>query len=192
MANGDISWSGRALRAVLWRAPLWATKRTTAGYMATVEDVGRRGLAVAGFGLWVFGVWWLAGWTGIQGFQEVAAFLVLVWFWRFFVFCRWVYKMRTAALRARAMQRKQAELLEKLAGQVQQWGRQAIPSGGSFTVLGMTRQSDPGAEEVRRMAAHQARQGRDLLSDEDRDAPLGDQFEPVLRMPRWIRKRRPK
>lgn len=191
MANGGISWSGRALRFILWRAPLRAAQYTAAGYMATMQDVGRRGLAIAGFGFWVFLLWKLAHWADIQGLKEVAAFLLLVWFWRFFVFVRWVYAMRIAAARARAFQRQQIQLLQQLPGQLQQMARQALPTGGTFTIMGSSRHDDPTADMAREAEAYVRRQDDEVnLLGPQGDMPLGDKFEPMFRLPRFRRRKR--
>jgi hypothetical protein len=190
MARGDISWSGQVLRAVLWRAPVRATQYTVAGYMATAQEVGRRWISLAGLGAWVWFLWWAAGMSGVQGFQELVAFLLLLWVWRLIVLVRWTISLRVAAARARAQQRLMLETLTQLPGQMQQLARQAIP-GGTFTVGGMLRHHDPHAEEQQRQVREQAEQVRGWLPAEHRDMPLGD-LEPLVRMPRWMRRRKPK
>jgi hypothetical protein len=189
--RGGITPSGRFLRFVFWRAPMAATKYTVAGYMATFQDVGRRWGALAGFGLWVYGIWWLAGQSGSVGFQQVAAFLLLVWFWRLFAVVRWTYKLRVEAARARAIRRRELQLLEQLGGRVQQWG-QAIPNaaGGVFTMMGSARHHDPVRAEAERIAREQADEVRTWLPDEHRDLPLGDRFEPTFRLPRFRRRKK--
>ena len=185
MANGGISPSGRALRFVLWRAPMGAAKYTAAGFLATTQDVGRRWLSMAGLGLWVWVMYRVAQASGIEGFRQFTAFLMLLWFWRLVVLVRWTYGLRVAASRARAAQRKQIELLQQLPGQIQQFARQAIPQGGGFTVLGMKRQHDPVRDQLDEMAREQADQVRQWTGNE---VPIGDKFEPLVAWPKFLRR----
>jgi hypothetical protein len=191
MAGGGISPSGRALRFLLWRAPVRAASYTAAGFVATTTEVGRRWITIAGLGLWVWFLRWLAVRSGVVGFRQVTAFLLLLWFWRLFVLVRWTIGLRVAAARARAMQREIYQTVtEKLPNQMQQWGRQAaaqIP-GGTFTMRGSMRHDDPAADEHARMAREQAEESRGWLPEEHRDMPLGDRFEPVFRLPKWLRR----
>jgi small-conductance mechanosensitive channel len=183
---GGISPSGRALRFVLWRAPLGAAKYTAAGYMATATEVGRRWIVMAGLGLWLWFCWRVAMASGVQGFFEVMSFLLLLWFWRLFVLVRWTIGLRVAAARARAQQRQMLKALDQLPGQLQQLARQAIPQTGGFTVPGMLRRDDPVRDEHERIARDQAAQTRRMVGD---DLPIGDRFEPIWRLPRFMRRK---
>jgi hypothetical protein len=189
MASGGISPSGRALRFLLWRAPLRAASSTAAGFMATTQEVGRRWITMAGLGLWLWFLYQVARWSQIQGFRQLTAFLLLLWFWRLFVLIRWTIGLRVAAARARAMQREMYQTLQQLPGQMQQLARQAIPAGGGFTVPGMLRQHDPVHDQARQIARDQAAETRSWLPPEDRDLPIGDKFEPIWRLPRFMRRK---
>jgi small-conductance mechanosensitive channel len=129
VAKGGISLSGRALRAVLWRAPLRVTKYTVAGYMATSQEVGRRWISMTGLGLWLWFLWRVALGLGVQGFIEFTSFLLLLWIWRFVVLVKWTIGLRVAAARARAQQRQMLETLNQLPGQIQQAVANRAPGG---------------------------------------------------------------
>jgi hypothetical protein len=59
-------------------------------------------------------------------------------------------------------------------------------------MFGSMRREDDIAAEQRRVRQHQTDQVRDMLPPDQRDLPLGDQPEPLLRMPRWMRRRGPR
>jgi small-conductance mechanosensitive channel len=189
--GGDIQWSGRVLRAVLWRAPLRVTKYTVAGYMATSQEVGRRWIAMTGLGLWLWFLWRVALGLGVQGFIEFTSFLLLLWIWRFVVLVKWTIGLRVAAARARAQQRQMLEALNQLPGQIQQ----AVASraqGGSYAMPNLMRHHDPEYETQRQAAREQADRSRSWLPVEQQDMPLGDRHDPVFPMPKWMRKHKPK
>ena len=195
--GGGIPLSGRALRFVLWRAPVGAARYAMARNMALTTEEGRRWLILGGTLFWVWVIWQVAGYSGVQGFQEAAAFLWLLWFWRFFVNLRrvWVNR-RNLKGQARGLQyqrqmyQMQAEALSQMRKIAAGAGRQVTEGG--VDVLGRFRgQPHPAEAERQRISREEARQIRDMLPDEHRDMPQGDQFEPVIPMPRWLRRRRP-
>lgn len=192
--SGDIQWSGRALRYVFWRAPKRAAEYTAAGFLATGQEVGRRWLSIAGLGLWLWLLWRVAAWTGIQGAQEFTSFLLLLWIWRLLVLLRWTIRLRVEAARVRAFQRQQFQAIQQLPGQLRQMAAGLPRPGGEggIDVLGRFRTTHPMDAEAQRVRREQARQVRDMLPEESKDIPLGDQFEPVIRMPRWLRRRGPR
>jgi len=145
--------------------------------------------------VWV--IWVVAGWSGIQGFQEFAALLWLLWFWRLFVNLRRVWINRhnlKGQARSLQYQRKMYEMQAQALSQVRRIaagaGRQI--SEGGVDVLGIFRgQPHPAQAEQERIRRQEVRQVREMLPDEHRDMTIGDQFEPVIPMPRWLRRRRP-
>jgi hypothetical protein len=190
VAKGGISPSGRALRAVLWRAPRRAVDYTVAGYMATSQEVGRRWISMAGLGAWVWFWWWVSLGLGIQGFIEVTSFLVLLWFWRFVVLIKWTIGLRVAAARARAQQRQMLEVLTQLPGQLKQFARSAVP-GGTYSMPDLLRHHDPEYETQQQEARQQTDTSRGWLPKEIRDdMPLGAEFEPTFRWPRFRRRKK--
>jgi hypothetical protein len=195
MARTGITPTGRLLRFVLWRAPLRATQYTVAGYMATVQQAGSRWIAWGGLGLWVWGLWWLAGALGIQGMREFVGFLLLLWLWRGIVLLRWTIHLRMEAARVRAFQRQQFQMIQQLPGQLRQMAAGLPRPGGEggIDVLNFLRtQPDPAYAEQQRTRHEQARQVRDWLPEESRDIPLGERPEPLVKMPRWMRRRGPR
>jgi hypothetical protein len=84
--------------------------------------------------------------------------------------------------------------VHELRGDVRQGLQQVAQSvasrgEGGFTVLGSLRQADPVTQETRRTRRRQADQVRSWLPEESRDVPLGQEFEPLLPMPRSLRRR---
>jgi hypothetical protein len=197
MARGGVSSSGRALRFVLWRAPMGTARYVMARNMALASEEGRRWLTLAGVLFWVWVIWMVAGWSGVRGFQELAALLWLLWFWRLFANLRRVWVNRhnlKGQARALQYQRAMYEMQTQALGQLQRLaagaGRRA--SEGGVDVLGRFRgQPHPAQAEQERMAREEVRQVRDMLPDEHRDMALGDRLEPVIPKPRWLRRRRP-
>jgi hypothetical protein len=179
--------SAVALRGLLWTGPKYVAKRTAYGYLATVEDVGRRWLALAGFGIWVYAIWWAAHATGILGFQQFAAFLALVWLWRALAVTRWTWHLRVERSRARAIQRRELDLLEQIGTRVSEWG-QRVPEG--VAVLRSVK-PDEGYQTAKKNGRDQAEQVRQWNADNPtfKDLPMGDQFEPVWRLPKRFRRK---
>lgn len=193
MANGGISPSGRALRFLLWRAPTGAARYAMARNMALATEEGRRWLILGGTLFWVWVIWQVAGWSGIQGFQEFAAFLWLLWWWRLFVNLRrtWAHRRNLKAMAVGTQrQRQMYEMQTQALSMIRQYARQAIPSGGTFTMMGSMRHHDPTDTEARRISAEQQRYARDILGDDQQGTPLGDRFEPIIRLPRFRRRKR--
>jgi hypothetical protein len=193
MARSGITPTGRLLRFVFWRAPLRATQYTVAGYMATVQQAGSRWIAWGGLGAWVWFLWWLAGALGIQGMREFVGFLLLLWLWRGLVLLRWTIHLRMEAARVRAFQRQQFQMIQQLPGQIRQMAASVPRPDGGIDVLNVFGgQPDPVWAEQQRTRREQARQIRDQLPEESRGIPLGDRPEPLVRMPRWIRRKGPR
>jgi hypothetical protein len=191
--SGDIQWSGRALRYTLWRAPKRAAEYTAAGFLATGQEIGRRWLSIAGLGLWLWLLWRVAAWTGIQGAQELTSFLLLLWIWRVIVLLRWTIRLRVEAARVRAFQRQQFQMIQQLPGQMRQLAASVPRPDGGIDVLGLFRgEPDPVTAEQQQTRRRQAEEIRSQLPEESRDIPLGDRPEPVIPMPRWLRRRGPK
>lgn len=194
MSKGGITPTGRLLRFVFWRAPLRATQYTVAGYMATVQQAGGRWIAWAGLGAWVWFLWWLSGVFGIQGMREFVGFLLLLWLWRGIALLRWTISLRIEAARARAFQRQQFQMLQQLPGQMQKAvaGVAGRASEGGTDVLNLFRgPPDPITAEQRQTHRRQVEQVREWLPEESKGIPLGDRPEPLVRMPRWLRRRGP-
>jgi hypothetical protein len=198
MARGGPSYSGRALRFVLWRAPVGAGRYAMARNMALATEEGRRWLILGGTLFWVWVIWMVAGYSGVQGFQELAAFLWLLWFWRLFVNLRrvWVNR-RNLKGQARGLQ-YQRQMYEMQAEALSQMRRLAAGAGrqvseGGVDVLNLFRTPpDPVTAEQQQTRRQQAEEIRSQLPEESRDIPLGDRPEPVIPMPRWLRRRGPK
>jgi hypothetical protein len=190
-----VSPSGRALRFVLWRLPLGVTRYSMARNTAVMTEEGRRVLALAAFGLWVAVFWYAAtalhSWLGVVVPLQLAGLFGLLLIWRIVGHLRrWWVQRHNLKNQAVSMQRQRQmyEMQAQALGYVQQLARQAIP-GGTFTMLGSMRQHDPVHEQARQQAATDAELARSWLPEESRDMPLGDRFEPMVRPPRWMRRR---
>jgi hypothetical protein len=197
MARGGPSYSGRALRFVLWRAPVGAGRYAMARNMALATEEGRRWLILGGTLFWVWVIWMVAGYSGVQGFQELAAFLWLLWFWRLVVNLRrvWVNR-RNLKGQARGLQ-YQRQMYEMQAEALAQMRRLAAGAGrqvseGGVDVLNLFQTHDPIRAEQQQTRRQQAEEIRSQLPEESRDMPLGDRPEPLVRMPRWMRRRGPR
>lgn len=203
MSKGGVSPSGRALRFVLWRLPLRATQLALARNSAAASEHGRYVLALAGFGFWVAVFWYAASWwhqaTGMVVPLQVAGLLGLLLIWRIIGYLRRLWVNRHNLVSMAVTQQRQREMhqviTKTLPGQMQQWGQQVtarVGDGeGGFTVMGSLRREDETYQQVRRTRRDQLRQVRDMLPEEQRGMPLGDQFEPLIRWP-WRRRRGPK
>jgi hypothetical protein len=198
MPRASTSYSGRALRFMLWRLPLGVTRYSVARNTAVITEEGRRWLALAGFGAWVAAFWWLALWlhrtAGLLVPLQVASLLGLLLIWRIVGHLRrlWVHRrnltnMAVSVQRQRQMYQMQEQALDLL----RQGASRAIPAGRTFTMGGVMRHHDPAADEHARIAREQATQARGWLPPEHRDVPLGDRFEPILRLPKWLRRPKP-
>lgn len=189
MSSGDIQWSGRAVRWLFWRAPKRAARYTWDSNLALASDLGRRWILFAVFGAYLWGLRWLAVHL-VPPLRSVSAILLLLWFWHGLNLIRWTIHARAASARARAVQREQYQIMQELRADFREVITNRIPGGG-HTVKGMLAQSDPEYEAQQRQAAEQADQVRTMLPPEDRNVPLGDRFEPLVRLPNWLRRRRP-
>jgi hypothetical protein len=195
MSNGDIPWSGRAVRWLFWSAPKRAVKYTVDSNMALASDLGRRWITWIMFGAYLWGFRWLVRHIlPVDGLRALSAVLLLLWFWHGLNLLKWSIKTNSYAARQRALAREQHAILHELRGDF----RNAISaaagrvSGGTYTMPNLLRHHDPAAEEQQRMRRAQADESRSWLPPEQQDMPLGDQHDPVFPMPKWMRKRRPK
>jgi hypothetical protein len=198
MARGGMSASGRVLRWWLWKLPVGATKYSIAKNTAVMTEEGRRWLALLAFGFWAFLFWrfaqFLHGWLGVVVPLRLAALFGLLLIWRIVGHLRrlWVHRRHLSSMARNAqVQRQTYEILTALPGQIQQLARNGITrDGGGFTMFGSMRQDDPGDGDDRRQRVLNRQQVLDMLPEGQRDLPLGDEFEPVVRMPKWMRRRR--
>jgi hypothetical protein len=196
MARRDLQWSGRAVRWLLWRAPKGAAKYTWDSNMALASNLGRRWIV-----LFVYGgfLWWVAAPVAgvVTPLRTPVAILKLLWLFWAVSLAKWSWNARPGAARNRQAMREMYQVVHEIRGDVReglQRVARAMPRGqeGGVDVLGIFRSDpDPVTAEHRRRERDQARQVRDMLPEEQRDIPLGD-LEPVIRMPRWLRRRRPR
>ena len=192
MANGDLQWSGRAVRWLVWRLPKSAARYTWDSNMALATDLGRRWATLAVYGAFLWGLRWVAN-NFIPPLRPWAAILVLLWFYWAVSLVRWSWNARPGASRNRQAMREMYQTVHELRTDV----REAISTaaqragGGTFTMMGSMRHHDPVADEHRRTSAEQQQWIRKRLPEEHQDMPLGDQFEPIVKLPRWMRRRKP-
>jgi hypothetical protein len=199
MSNGGISPSGRLLRLVLWRLPLNASRYALARNSAAATEHGRYILALAGFGFWVTVFWFAASWwheaTGMVVPLQLAGLLGLLLLWRIIGYLRrlWVNRRQLVGMAVNQQrQRQMFEMQAQVLRQVRQMAASVPRPDGGVDVLGMFKTTpDPITAEHRRMRAEQARQVRDMLPEGQRP-PFGDRNEPLISVPRWLWKRRPR
>jgi hypothetical protein len=201
MSKGGIS-PTRMVKGLLVDLPVRAARISLARNTAAATEEGQRLLALVGFGIWVTVFWLVAGWlhqaTGMVAPLQIAGLFGLLLIWRIVGLLRrwWVNRrnltgMAVSLQRQRQMYQMQAEALDQLRKIAAGAGRQV--SEGGVDVLGIFRgPPHPAQAEQERTRREQARQVRDMLGDEHRDMPLGDRAEPVIPMPRWLRRRRPR
>jgi hypothetical protein len=196
MARGDLQWSGRAVRWLLWRAPKGAAKYTWDSNMALASDLGRRWIVLLVYGGFL---WWVATPVAevVTPLRTPVVLLKLLWLWWAVSLAQWSWRARPGTARNRQAMREMYQVVHEIRGDVQQGLRQMAASvprpDGGVDVLGMFKSApDPIAAEQARTRADQARQVRDMLPDDQRDLPLGDRAEPLVKMPRWLRRRGPR
>jgi hypothetical protein len=188
VANRGISYSGRAARWLFLRAPYGAVRHTAQGFVDTATDAGRRWVAWGMLGAWLWAFRWGAEHV-IRTKQTLAvtALLLLLWIIRGLSLLRWTWHLRVERSRARAIQRREFELLEQIGTKVNEWG-QRVPEG--VAVLRSVR-DDEGYRDVKANGREQAEQVRQWNADNPTfaDMPMGDQFEPVFRLPKRFRRK---
>jgi phosphate/sulfate permease len=197
MSKGGISPSGRFLRWALWRLPLGATKLSIARNTAAASEEGRRVMALIGFGAWVAVFWYVAWWlysaTGVIVPLQLAGLFGLLLIWRIVGLLRrwWVHRHNLQNMARNAqIQRETYKILTALPGQIQQLARGA-PGGMAFTMPNLLRHHDPDHEAQQQAARQQAEESRGWLPQEIRDdMPLGAEFEPTFRWPRFRRRKK--
>jgi hypothetical protein len=198
VSKGGISPSGRALRAVLWRLPLGATKFSIARNTAAATEEGRRIMALIGFGAWVAVFWYVASFlhaaVGLLWSLQLAGLFGLLLIWRIIGLARrwWAHRRNLASMARNAqIQREIYQAVTQFPDLMRQYARQAAPGGG-HTMPNLLRHHDPEYETQRQEAREQADRSRSWLPVEQQDMPLGDRHDPVFPMPKWMRRRRPK
>jgi hypothetical protein len=149
VSKGGVSPSGRALRFVLWRLPLGATKFSIARNTAAVTEEGRRILALIGFGAWVAVFWYVASFlhaaVGLLWPRQLAGLFGLLLIWRIIGLARrwWAHRRNLASMARNAqIQRETFKILTALPGQIQQLARQA--PGGGIDMFGAIRRQPQG------------------------------------------------
>jgi hypothetical protein len=196
MASGGISPSGKVLRWWVWRLPKGVATYSWNRNLAAATEEGRRVLALAAFGLWVAGFWFAAGWlyraTGVMVPLQIASLMGLLLIWRIVGLGRRWWKLRgnlTAQAVSVQRQREMYEMQRQALAYLRGLPRQALPDGG-LTIMRSSTHDDPTSDEARRVNAEQQRYARDILGDDQQDIPLGDRFEPIIRLPRFRRRKR--
>jgi hypothetical protein len=199
MSKGGISPSGRALRFWLWRLPLGVTRYSVARNTAAATEEGRRMLALAGFGLWVAAFWFVADWlhkaTGMVVPLQLAGLFGLLLIWRIIGLLRrwWVHRRNLKDIAvSQQRQRQMYQMQTEAISQLRQLAARSLPSrpDGGVDVLGPFRdRPDPIRAEQQQTRREQAEEIRGQLPEESRGIPLGDRPEPLIPMPRWLRRR---
>lgn len=196
MARGDIQWSGRAVRWLFWRAPKGAAKYAWDSNMALASDLGRRWIVLGVYG----GFLWVARQVAevVTPLRTPVAVLILLWFFWAVSLARWSWNARPGAARNRQALREIYQSVHEVRGDVRGFAQQVargLPGRGGegVDVLNLFRtQPDPVTAEQQRTRREQAEQVRGWLPEESRGIPLGDRPEPLVRMPRWMRRRGPR
>jgi hypothetical protein len=188
MAGGDIQWSGRAVRWLFWRLPKSAAKYTWDSNMALASDLGRRVMTLLVYGGFLWGLREFVV-PLVPPLRTPVAVLILVWFWWAVSLARWMWNARPGAARNRQAMREMYQTVHEMRADVREaisTAANRIPQGGTFTMLGMKKHTDPATEEIRRAGREQAEFLRDpeVLGPGADDVPLGDSFEPLFRFPR--------
>lgn len=191
MANGDIQWSGRAVRWLVWRLPKSAAKYTWDSNMALATDLGRRWATLIVYGAFLWGLRWVAKYLIPPLWDWPIAVLILIWFYWAVSLARWSWNARPGAARNRQAMREMYQTVHELRTDVREAVTNAANRGGqTFTMLGSSRHHDPTGGEAHRINVEQQQYARDIVGDDQQNIPLGDRFEPAFRLPRFRRRRR--
>lgn len=194
MANGDIQWSGRAVRWLVWRLPKSAAKYTWDSNMALASDLGRRWMTWLVYGGFLWGLRKLIV-PLIPPLRTPVAILILLWFYWGASLALWSWRARPGAARNRQAMREMYQTVHELRTDVREaitTAANRLPTGG-VTMRGSMRHHDPTADEHARMARDAStyirRQDDEVnLLGPQGSMPIGDKFEPLISWPGFLRR----
>jgi hypothetical protein len=178
------SYTGRALGWLFWRVPKGTAKYTVAGFMATAQELGRRWTVWAVFGLYLWGLRWVAEHViRTKMTLAVSALLLLLWIWRGLSLLKWTIDLRVERARQRAAQRKMIATIEQIPEQMRQSLMAAYHAGVDMRDYG------PAYAQTRQMEADQAEQVRGWVNDANGEPMPAGEWRPVTPMPKWLARR---
>jgi hypothetical protein len=190
MAKGGASYSGRALRFVLWDLPLRVTRYSIARNTAAATEEGQRLLALVGFGAWVAVFWYLAwllrDWFGMVVPLQVAGLFGLLLVWRIVGHGRRLWKHRHNLTNMAVSIKRQREIhqvITQLPEQMYQSLLAAYQAGGEMRDYG------PAYAQTRQMERDQAEAVREQVRSASGDEVPTGEWRPMTPMPKWLKRR---